>query len=412
MSTSDTPETGPPIDGGINGAALASAPANGSSTGADEPPESVANQPKADLTARPRASVVPSLILGFIAGLVGGAAVFGLLAVAGPGRATQSEISALKANLAKADVASLDARIHALEAKLVQNPPAQGVAALAARLQSAEQQVAALSSRLGTFEGAPPGVGVPAVGGDFRALGVGLATSVTELKGRVDALAVDVQAAHNLAVRIAALETRVPADLGAELTALAAKGDMAALAARITKLEANTSAFDAKRAASAIALANLARAASSGGPFAPELEAVRLLNADPDIVGPIAAYATHGVRPVAQLAAEFDGVRNNALRAAGRGSGNWWERFWASLAGLFVIRSEGPRAGDSIDAVLSRAQAASNAGNLQDAVSELAKLKGPAVDVVAAWRAQAAARITLDSLLTKLSARILADLHG
>jgi hypothetical protein len=348
--------------------------------------------------------------LGFLAG-VAGSLLVSVLPLRLPGSAG-SQVAGLRAALDNAELPALKMRIAELEKRAATLPAdaASDVAALNLRLSSAESQVNALATQLAAVSA--PGAPAAIASGDVKAMASGLAASLAELKGRVEALALDVQGAHNLSGRLGALESRVPADLGAQLAALAAKGDLSALDGRISKLESNTSAFDAKRAASAIALANLVRSASSGASFATELEAVRLINPDPDLVGPIAAYASHGVRPVSQLANDFARVARDAMRAAGRGSGSWWDRLWASIARLFLIRSQEPRDGDSIDAVLSRAEAAVRADNLQDAVGELSHLHGPAADAVAGWRAQAEARLTLDSLLTKLSARILAELHG
>lgn len=406
-STSEAPDAPPPVEAGVSPTALAAA---------REPHPQISDEPDTAAAKPHRAARrgvgVAVLALGFLAG-VAGALLVSVLPLRLPGSAG-FEVARLSAALDKAELPALKSRIAELEKRAATLPAdaASDVAALHLRLSSAEQQVNLLATQLAAIS--VPAAGTPGAlaGGDLRAMTSGLAASFAELKGRVEALGADVQVARNLSGRLGALESRVPADLGAQLAALAAKGDLSALDGRLSKLESNTSAFDAKRAASAIALANLVRSAQSGAAFTTELEAVRLINPDPDLVGPVAAYASHGVRPVSQLASDFPQVARDAMRAAGRGSGSWWDRLWASITGLFLIRSQQPRAGDSIDAVLSRAEAAVRARNLQEAVGELSHLQGPAAAAVAAWRAQAEARLTLDSLLTKLSARILAELHG
>lgn len=364
-------------------------------------PEAEAAKPAAPETPAKRGGGFSVLALGFVAGIIGGLLGGGAIGVL-PIKKSRGEISALDSTRA-GDLDALKARVGDLDKRLAAASASGADAAdLRARLQTAERQIETLTASVAVLS-APPGQGADPAS---RALSSGLAAALAELRGRVDTLAVDAQAAKNLSARIAALETRVPADLGAQLAALAAKGDVSALDQRLSKLEANTSAADAKRAAATIALANLVRTAQSGAPFTAELEAVRYLNVDPALVGPLAAYAGQGVRPVAQLAESFGRIETAALRASGR---NWWERLWA---GLFVVKPAESKAGTSVEAVLSRAKAAARTGNLQDAVGELGYLTGPPSDAVAAWRAQAQARLTLDSLLTKLSARVLADVRG
>lgn len=410
MSSTSEAQDSPPAPEAVSGASPAGEPALQAQDAvrAEPPPKPT---PRAAIPRRSSGGGLGPLILGLIGGLIG-ALVVSVSPIHLPGSGAQSAAD-LKAAFDKADWPQLATRISALEQRVAAMPAGSGTATLGSRLQAAEQQLTALAGQIADLNNAAavPGA-APSGGADMSALASGFATSFTELKGRVDALAAEVQTAQNLGTRIAALETRVPADLGAELAALAAKGDMAALDARVAKLEANTSAYDAKRAAGAIALANLARAAGSGAPFTAELDAVRLVNIDSGLADPLAPYAAKGVRPASELAAEFGEVARDALRAGRRGSGSWWDRLWASLAGLFVIRSQGARAGNSADAVLSRAEAAAHAGNLQAAIAEIARLQGPAAEAVAPWRAQAEARLALDSLLTKLSARILRDLRG
>lgn len=346
------------------------------------------------------------LVLGFIAGVIGGlfgGLAVGILPMKLPGSAG-GDLAAIKSAFNEADVPALKARIADLEKRSSSGPAAAAdIAELRSRLQSVERQIEAMGASVAAVAAPPAGEGIDPAS---RALSSGIASALAELRGRVDSLAVDVQAAKNLTARIGGLETRVPADLGAQLAALAAKGDVTALDQRIAKLEANTSAVDAKRAAATIALANLVRTAQSGAPFTAELDAVRYLNVDPTLVSPLGSYAGQGVRPVAQLSEAFGRVETATLRAAGR---NWWERLWA---GLFVVKASESKEGTSVEAVLSRARSAARAGNLKDAVGELAHLTGPAADASAAWRAQAEARLTLDSLLTQLSARVLADMQG
>jgi hypothetical protein len=75
------------------------------------------------------------------------------------------------------------------------------------------------------------------------------------------------------------------------------------------------------------------------------------------------------------------------------------DRFTAFLQGQVAGRAIEPREGDGPDAVLSRAQAAVSAGELETALAEISALPEAAQAEMADWVAQAEARVEVVTAL-------------
>ena len=361
----------------------------------------------------------------FVIGAFAGAAITRYALPAANGdedlTALQKEIADLRAQAAPSDLSALDARVAALEKSqgAAGGASSGDVAALTNRMTAAEQALSQINTTVAQIQqrpalGLPNGVDLSQSALDnLSALANDLKGQVAGLSARLDALEANAKSADSaMNDRIALLEQKVPANLGDQLASLATKGDVGALDQRIATLEASTTALDAKRAAAAIALANLARAAQSGTAFTNELAAVKLLNVDPAMVAPISPYAARGVPPVSDLIAAYDGVARDALRAARASQGDWWSRLWANIAGLFLVRRTGEVVGNSNDAILARAGVEVHTGNLPAAVAELGRLKGPAAAAIADWRRQAQARVDLDRLISSLTTTLIATLSA
>ncbi len=365
-----------------------------------------------------RRRFVPILVTALIAVILGlGVALFVILKFGGgTDRADiakmQQEIGDLQSN--SSDVSALNARLQALEK---QGAAAPGDSALASRLASVEQSLGTLSTDVSTLQqsGASTGEAGTATGaaqsGVSQAALDEVKNQLAQLTARIDALEKSLKDANTaLSDRVSALEQKIPANLADQLAGVASKGQVDGLAARIATLEASTTALDAKRAAAAIALANLARAAGSGSKFTDELAAVRLLDVDQETLKPITPYAEKGVAPMSEIVARFDGVARAALSASRAAAKDGWSRFWASLSDLFAIRRIGPMAGNSDEAILARAGDDVHAGNLQAALGEIAHLSAPAAKVMAPWQADAKARAQLDRLVNNATAVLIANL--
>ena len=82
------------------------------------------------------------------------------------------------------------------------------------------------------------------------------------------------------------------------------------------------------------------------------------------------------------------------------------EAFLRSQAGM---RSLAPREGDDPDAILSRAEAAVRAGELQTAIDEIGKLPETGQTAMADWVADAKARLDVTQAAASLSETLLAQ---
>ena len=104
--------------------------------------------------------------------------------------------------------------------------------------------------------------------------------------------------------------------------------------------------------------------------------------------------ANRGVAPLSALQESFPDVARAALAASRRAgdSGEDENSFIGFLKSQFDVRSVAPREGADADAVLSRAEAALQAGRLTDTLAELALLPPSARAEMTGWIARAEAR--------------------
>ncbi|MEI9990263.1 MAG: hypothetical protein WDM86_09510 [Rhizomicrobium sp.] len=271
---------------------------------------------------------------------------------------------------APGEVALLRERLAADEARLaaLEKPkPDDGAAAALAQAQS---EIATLGARVGKLEATPdPGAAARLDASDRRLA--------------------------DLDLRLATLERGAQgSDVPQRLAAVQA--EQATLAARIAHLESLDASATMKRAAAELALANLVRASSTRSPFAGELAAFAALMPNTPEAADLAAIAPHGAPNEALLAERFPDTAAQALAAehAARAT-TWLGRLWANIGNLVVVRRIGERKGQDSDAVLARAGARLNAGDLDGALAELDGLTGAARAAIKPWRDQARARAAI-----------------
>ena len=189
-----------------------------------------------------------------------------------------------------------------------------------------------------------------------------------------------------------------------------------ALTEKLTALEAAQAAAIASEedlakaaslAAARTAIAQIEMALDSGDGFAEELATV--LNetglAAPDA---LSAVATDGAPTLTQLKASFPDAARDALAAATRdatadGAVSPLSAFLRTQLGA---RSLEPREGNDPDAVLSRAEAAVAAADLETALTEITALPQSGQGVLANWVASAQARRAALDAASTLSAQI------
>lgn len=236
-------------------------------------------------------------------------------------------------------------------------------------------------------------------------------TPITDRQAQTEATVAEVgsvlqtieQSLASLDSRLTALEneprTVVPDGSGAmeaqleafrsELDAVTAeaKAEVEAAKARASEIEAAAAEAAAKAERDA-ALAEVRAALESGAPFADALSAFE------NVPDALARPAANGVVPLANLQQSFPDAARQTLQAveSAPSDGTATSRFAAFLRKQTNARSLAPREGDDADAILSRSEAALSGGDLSAALNELDALGDDVPEDMAAWIADARAR--------------------
>lgn len=164
-----------------------------------------------------------------------------------------------------------------------------------------------------------------------------------------------------------------------------------------------------------LAVGQLREAANRGEGFDAELRAVgAIAGADPEVARPLEALAPlagKGVPTRAVLADRFDDLAGRIVRADfGPDEDGWWRQTVQRLASVVTIRrTEGDVAGDSVAAMVARAESALDRGDLAGATKELQALQGPAAQTAAPWLTDARARLAAEQALSDLTAHVVAQ---
>lgn len=288
--------------------------------------------------------------------------------------------------------------------------PLAKTAALEQEITAQTAEIARLADRLATLEGQP----AP----DLSPLMDTLAT----LNGRVVAVENGPAMAAENTAALAEAVARLQADLatlkstgiapgaGSANAALAAEVEarMKAAEEAAARIEAEAAALKAeaetmaKAAAARDALAALQTAIEGGGPFAAELAALGI--AAPDA---LAQHAETGLPSLATLQEAFPEAARKALESALRADmgDSWTERATSFLLSQTGARSLTPREGSDPDAILSRAEAALGAGDLDLTLTELAGLPEVSRTAMADWRATAEQRQAALAALAEIAGK-------
>jgi len=306
-----------------------------------------------------------------------------------------------------ARIAALEGRVAGLSAP----PDVTGdLAAMAERLAAAEAALAAaetpvldvtpLEARIAALEAV-----APADAGTLAAETATLASEIAALRAEQAALsaslAAEVEAAEAAEARISeAAETaaaRAVAGVEERLRAAEARAETAASEAA-AEAEAQM-----REAAGSAALARLAAALQTGAPIGPAVDDLRAAGRDvPDAL----AAQSGGLPTVATLQDTFAPAARGALAAVRRDAVAADEPLADRLGGFLRtqlgVRSLAAREGDDPDAVLSRAEAALETGDVGAALDELAALPPSGREAMSGWLAGAEARVAAEQALAAL----------
>ncbi len=322
--------------------------------------------------------------------------------------------------------ALLESRLE--EAAQAEPAPDPQVGDLAARVSGLEQAVSSLATPPAN-EGAAEneqavapndegaGASIARIGNrvkdvreQLEALESTVASLETKLSGRIETATQQVDAVTS---RVAGLEqTAPPADLMNILEGLAPQDDVDEINERLTNIESDTSADSAKKAALALSLADLARAAQEGKPFAAELEAIQVLT---DVAAPsvnLQAFSETGMKSEDALAGAFSRLSHDILMAERAAEARTFvQQLGLGLQSMFSVREKGEVEGETTGAILARAEVRLGEQNLQGAVREMSGLAGAAADTAKNWVNEASARVEMNSFLAALSDKVLAELR-
>ncbi len=304
--------------------------------------------------------------------------------------ALQSELAAVKSRQETAD-----ASIRTL----TDRPSTPAVPGSTDGAGDIARQVAALVDRLDRLEKREDQVGTAVSGAvDSAALARAIGDAEARQRDQLARTATDIERtraqASGLTERLAAVEKDVTAKLDAVRKDVAARGDN------------DRRAGD--RAAAAIGVAaRLRQAIDAGGPFAADAELLKpLATGDTTIAaiqGELAPFASAGVDTRRKLAAAFSEVARRVV-AADLADDSWGERLLGRLKQLVSIRRVGDdAAGATPEAIVARAEAALDAGDVAKAVAEMKGLKSPADVPAREWLTRAEAHLTAQRAIDRLS---------
>ena len=203
----------------------------------------------------------------------------------------------------------------------------------------------------------------------------------------------------------------LPVDGGETAVAPPASADVERLDGRISALEADQKGV-VDAAAAALAVSALAEAAGTSRPFGEELAGLqRVLPGSPDLRA-LEPLSRLGAPTRAGLAVQFGNLAGRAASAA-RNPGadaDLFSRLRYALSSIVSIRHVGSTKGSTPDAMLARAQALLDEGDVEGAVLALDALPDAAREVLGPWFNAANRRIEIDRHVAALRADALAGL--
>lgn len=216
----------------------------------------------------------------------------------------------------------------------------------------------------------------------------------------------------DLASRVQAQAAEL-AELRAELArlrgALPAEGAILKLAERAEQAEQAVRAVAGQRQTSEallLAVGQLKNAVDRGDAYTTELKVARRLAAPENAVrfDLLSESAAAGLPTRASLAGSFPAMADAALRAeSAPQSQDLWSRMLRRLQSFVTIRHLATDGADSA-AILARAEAALNQGDLAQTITEMKTLQGPAATAAADWLGAAERRLDADRTLSELTA--------
>ena len=199
-----------------------------------------------------------------------------------------------------------------------------------------------------------------------------------------------------------------PAALVAPTAPPAAPADVDRLSARVDALESHETRTS-QAAAAALAAAAAVEASQGSGPFGDQMAGLVAISPPSPELSALVRLAETGAPSRAALAASFPDYAARAARAArapADGAGLVAQVAY-ELSRVVTLRRVGDVPGDSVDALLARAERQVEDGDLDHALRTLDRLPAKARDALGGWRSRAERRAEIDRNAAALRARAL-----
>lgn len=161
-----------------------------------------------------------------------------------------------------------------------------------------------------------------------------------------------------------------------------------------------------------VAVGDLRRQIDQGESYRREFARLESLTRQGRAVDPVTAsylsilskHADSGVATIALLEESFAAAADAVIEGSAPAETGIWQRAWQSLASVVKIRHVGEVEGDTPEAIVSRAQARLNEGDVAGAVEEMAGLNQSS-DAVVLWIEAAVAHLQTREALSALEQR-------
>jgi hypothetical protein len=171
-----------------------------------------------------------------------------------------------------------------------------------------------------------------------------------------------------------------------------------------------------RRQALVLAVGQLREAIAAGRPFRQELDSLAAVGAeDEDVIAaarPLESLAGKGVPTLGDLRARFPKVADAVVHAGdGAPAGRWIDTALERVAQVVTVRRTGPDVqGTTPDAIVARAEAKLDAGDLKAALAELDALPDAPKAAAADWIADARARLAAEEALAALQRHVIGEI--
>lgn len=366
----------------------------------DAPPEAPESREGATTPPQARSPTSPKLVpalIGLVAGAVGGFVAYQLSSAWQPKSGPASPPSVDSA---------LVARLGALEQRIANTKPGDGVAAipqaLTDRLAKAESQLAEAVRREATARE------------ERGKLATGLANETGERKKAIEALgarsAVGLAATpgpaaadlEGLKSRMGSIENTTKA-LPQSVTALGSKvdglqpkldsvtKDVQALSGRLAGLSTRDTFGAANAQLAAVAL--LDDAFARGAPLSDPLDLLKNLGADAGLLAALAPFAASGAPDAKKLLAELRSLKPAPAASIAEPEKSLFERVKRGAMSLVEIRRTGEVTGSDDTAHLTRVEQALGRGEISLGLELVSRLSPAAAPRYAGWRARVEAQL-------------------